>query len=236
MEGNSDGGPVEEQVDESVAASCIDSPDTLIPGSGFRHSRFYFWKKRLGHYPNFLYWNLRGRPERTPHFLKQRTVKEYARAYGLRTLVEAGTYYGEMVAATRKCFASICSIEWDRRLAALAQSRFALYPHIRVLQGDSELWIPRMLEDIHAPCLFWLDGGYFIWAANKSNPGRLMSELKAILNHSISGHVILLDDARCLNGQNGAPRIEDFLRSIHTDYPDRIVEVRHDIVRITPAN
>jgi hypothetical protein len=59
---------------------------------------FYGAYKALGHYPDYWYWQLRGRPIRSPHLLKQRTVRQYADRYGLRVLVETGTYYGEMVA------------------------------------------------------------------------------------------------------------------------------------------
>src|ERR1051326_2569108 len=63
---------------------------------------FYGVYKSLGHYPDYWYWKLRGEPIRSPHLLKQRTVREYAQRYGLRVLVETGTYYGEMVAAMQK--------------------------------------------------------------------------------------------------------------------------------------
>ncbi len=52
----------------------------------------------------YWYWILRGRPERSPHLLKQKTVREYGERFGLKTLVETGTYYGEMVAAMKRRF------------------------------------------------------------------------------------------------------------------------------------
>ena len=65
---------------------------------------FYGVYKSLGHYPDYWYWKLRGQPVRSPHLLKQRTVREYAEKYRLRTMVETGTYYGEMVAAMKNRF------------------------------------------------------------------------------------------------------------------------------------
>ena len=38
-----------------------------------------------------------------------------------------------------------------------------------------------------------------------------------------------------LNGQNGAPTVEQLKQRIETDFPGRKVEVKHDILRITPA-
>ena len=58
--------------------------------------------KVLGHYPDYWYWILRGRPLRSPHLLKQKVVREYGERFGLKTLVETGTYYGEMVAAMKE--------------------------------------------------------------------------------------------------------------------------------------
>ena len=41
---------------------------------------FYSAYKSLSHYPDYWYWNLRGRPRRTPHLLKQRTESLNTRA------------------------------------------------------------------------------------------------------------------------------------------------------------
>src|ERR1700760_2965445 len=84
--------------------------------------------KQLGHYPDYWYWKLRGEPRRIPHLLKQRTVLEYARRFGLTTLGETGTYYGEMIAAVAGKFEQICSIELDQQLAKRAQQRFREQP------------------------------------------------------------------------------------------------------------
>ena len=81
--------------------------------------------KALGHHPDYWYWILRGRPARSPHLLKQKTVREYGEKYGLKTLVETGTYYGEMVAAMKGRFDRIYSIEYVAELANRARKKFA---------------------------------------------------------------------------------------------------------------
>jgi hypothetical protein len=43
-----------------------------------------------------------------------------------------------------------------------------------------------------------------------------------------------MDDARGLNGQNGAPTVEQLQERIQTKFPGRSVEVKYDILRITP--
>ena len=189
--------------------------------------------KALGHYPDYWYWQLRGKPVRSPHLLKQRTVQEYARKYGLRILVETGTYYGEMVAAMKGRFDQIYSVEYDPQLARRAAGKFARYDHIKILEGDSQQVIPELLKSITEPTLFWLDAGYYGWAGLQGDKQRLTTELEAILRHSLRGHVILMDDARGLNGQNGAPTVAELTQRIETEFPGRMVEVQYDILRIT---
>ena len=196
---------------------------------------FYGVYKSLGHYPDYWYWQLRGRPVRSPHLLKQRTVLEYARRYGLRTLVETGTYYGEMVAAMRRHFDQIYSVEFDHALANRAQRKFSHDRHIHIIEGDSQTAVPELLKSLTRPALFWLDAGYYGWAGLQGDRRRLTSELEAILRHPLKGHVILMDDARGLNGQNGAPTVPELQQRIEAEFPGRQVEVRFDILRIVQA-
>jgi hypothetical protein len=195
---------------------------------------FYGAYKALGHYPDFWYWKLRGEPLRSPHLVKQRTVREYADRYHLRILVETGTYYGEMVAAMKNHFAEIYSVEYASELARRAQKKFAALQHIHILEGDSQREIPALLQSLKEPALFWLDAGYYGWAGLEGDKQRLTTELEAILGHSIAAHVILMDDARGLNGQNGAPTVQQLQERIQAKFPGRSVEVKHDILRITP--
>ena len=46
-----------------------------------------------------------------PHFVKQNTIREYQKKYGYKTLIETGTYLGDMVDAPQKQFKTIISIE-----------------------------------------------------------------------------------------------------------------------------
>jgi hypothetical protein len=217
---------------------------------------FYGVYKSLGHYPDYWYWKLRGEPIRSPHLLKQRTVRDYAQRYGLRVLVETGTYYGEMVQAMKGRFTEIHSVEFDPALAQRAKTKFARWPHIHILEGDSQKVVPELLQSLKEPTLFWLDAGYYGWAGLHGNEKRLTSEIEAVLSHSIrnrstlggsisSGstasnpaqqHVILMDDARGLNGQNGSPTVPELKQRIEAEFPGRGFEVKYDILRITPSS
>ena len=189
--------------------------------------------KSLGHYPDYWYWKLRGQPVRSPHLVKQRAVREYAEKFGLRTLVETGTYYGEMVGAMKNHFAQIYSVEFEHQLAQRALKKFSRWPHIHILEGDSQQVVPDLLKKINQPALFWLDAGYYGWAGLQGDKQRLTTELEAILGHAVKGHVILMDDARGLNGQNGAPTIAELQQHIESGVPGRHVTVQYDILRIT---
>ena len=133
--------------------------------------------KQLGHYPDYWWWKLRGEPRRIPHLIKQRTVLEYAQRFGLTTLIETGTYYGEMIAAVVNRFRRIYSIELDPRLAMQARERFRRYPRVEIIEGDSQTLVPNLLQRIDERCLFWLDAGYCGWSGKVGNPDRLGSEL-----------------------------------------------------------
>jgi hypothetical protein len=190
--------------------------------------------KQLGHYPDYWWWQLRGKPRRIPHVVKQRTVIEYAQRFGLTTLAETGTYYGEMIAAVAHRFRRIYSIELDPRFARLAQDRFRRHSHVEIIQGDSQSAVPMLLQRLNERSLWWLDAGYYGWSGDFGNPNRLGSELNAILADRIPDHVILMDDADGVNGQAGAPTLEELTASIESSYPNRRVEVAHNILRITP--
>jgi hypothetical protein len=200
-----------------------------------RHTDFYPIYKSLGHHPDYWYWVLRGRPARTPHLMKQRTVAEYAKRYRVPVLIEAGTYYGEMVDAMKSQFDEIFSIEIDHGLASLAQRRFAEYKHIHILEGDSELLIQELLSKVKQPALFWLDAGYYGWGNQKGNKNRLIVELESILSSPYE-HVIVMDDAHGLNGKNGSPTVDQLTRHLNAKFPNRAVSVKHNILRIVPGN
>jgi hypothetical protein len=198
-----------------------------------RRTPLYGAYKALGHYPDYWYWILRGCPARSPHLLKQKVVREYGGKFALRTLVETGTYYGEMVAAVKKHFDRVYSIEFVPELAERAQRKFASDPRVRISCGDSRVVIPQVLAQLTAPALFWLDAGYYGWVGQRTDDQRLSAELEMILSHPFP-HIILLDDARGLTGKDGIPSVDEVKAFVESTFPGRAVQVEYDIMRITP--
>jgi len=181
-------------------------------------------------------WIKNGKPVPPPHLVKQKTVKEYAKKFYVDTLVETGTFLGDMVYVNRRTFSKIFSIELDRNLCEQAKKRFVRFPHISIMYGDSAEVLSRILADITRPCLFWLDAHYSggITAKGKLETP-IMQELRRILNHPIAEHVILIDDAREFVGQKDYPTIAQLRHLILEKRPNWVFEVKNDIIRIHKA-
>lgn len=177
-------------------------------------------------------WERNGRPAPPPPLVKRRIVAEHARRFGTRILVETGTYRGDMVAAQRRRFGRIWSIELQEQLAERAQARFAGDTHTTILSGDSAVLLPTILASIQEPCLFWLDAHYSAGITARGEVDTpIAAEIDAILRHPVAGHVVLIDDAREFTGANDYPTIAALTAAISERRPDWIVEVRDDIIR-----
>jgi hypothetical protein len=70
--------------------------------------------------------------------------------------------------------------------------------------------MPSVLETIHEPALFWLDGHYSGGdTARGDDDTPIRRELEHISKHPMRGrHLIVIDDLRCFDGQNGYPSLE----------------------------
>jgi hypothetical protein len=81
-----------------------------------------------------LQWRLAGRPVPPPPLVKQAIIKEHQQRFGLRVLVETGTFAGEMIHAVVDRFDRIYSIELDPGWHARAVARFAKQSHVILLR------------------------------------------------------------------------------------------------------
>lgn len=159
-----------------------------------------------------------GRLDRAPHLLKRRLIANRTRDYKPIVFVETGTLFGDMTYAHRDRFQRLYSIELDDQLYERAARRFQSYPHIHILHGNSGEKIAEVLREIDRPCLFWLDAHYSGGVTARGDEMTpIIDEIRHILNHSVCGHVIVIDDARLFNGNDGYPTfrvLRDFVESI----------------------
>lgn len=193
------------------------------------------WRRKIDQKRVAAQWKQYGLQSPMPNGDKQRTIIEYAERFRLPILIETGTYRGDMVNATKNIFRAIYSIELDQALFEQAQKRFSGDNHIVILPGDSAKVLPGILEKLHEPALFWLDGHY---SGGETALGNLqtpvLAEIKHILQHAVNGHVLLIDDARCFVGIGDYPTLDTLKKFIDSLKPGLQFEVHGDIIRVFP--
>lgn len=182
----------------------------------------------------FADWLAQGKPVPPPHIVKQKVVENFKVKFNLDTLVETGTFLGDMVYSQRKNFKKIISIELDETFSKDAQKKFKVYSNVEIIQGDSGKVLKQIVNKLDRPCLFWLDGHYSAgFTAKGELETPILAELEAILNNDFP-HVVLIDDARCFAGNNDYPTIgflEKYLLDIKKGYK---VDVVDDVIRFYP--
>lgn len=183
-----------------------------------------------------LIWRLKRRPIPPPHIIKQKIIKDYAKKFKLNTMIETGTFMGEMIDAVINIFPNIISIEFDPLLAERAKNKFSSNPHIRIFQGDSGNLLSEVMKNISEPCLFWLDAHYSgVGTAKSDLETPIVRELNILLDHPRTDHVVLIDDAREFTGNNNYPSLHEIENLIILKHPDWVMQVEDDIIRIHKA-
>jgi hypothetical protein len=184
---------------------------------------------------NLVLWGLSGRPVPPPGLVKARTIRKYARQYGLRCFVETGTYRGGTIAALKGDFDEIYSIELSEELHAVARKRFARERHIKLICGDSGEELPRLMERLACPAVFWLDAHYSGGeTAGGIEDTPIMKEIDCILKDRKT-HVILVDDMRLFGTDPAYPTSEALIAKIVGMAGERVrLEIRDDVLRIAP--
>jgi len=194
----------------------------------------YNWIKGIIHKIIINNWKKNGRPIPPPHIVKASILKQYAYKFSTEIFIETGTYRGDMILEMKHFFNQIYSIELDKNLYLRAEEKFDNTTNIYILQGDSSMILPDLLNKIEKKCLFWLDAHYSGGITARGNLDTpIMLELKSIFSHKIKDHIILIDDARCFNGSHNYPTIQDLRNFVKKERPDNwVFEIRDDIIRI----
>jgi hypothetical protein len=182
-------------------------------------------------YRHWLHNDRRGPP---PHLAKQAVLRQYQQRYQLPILVESGTYLGDMVEAMRGDFTRIISIELSSELHQRATRRFARFPAITIIQGDSGTVLAELAPQLDQGVLFWLDGHYSGGATAKGVGNTpILSELTTVMGLS-SPFVVLVDDAMLFTGTDDYPSLSDLEAHVAGVRPGTLIEVETDIIRIIP--
>jgi hypothetical protein len=183
-------------------------------------------RRRLGLYAEKR-WRARGCPAPPPASIKWGIIADQMQTHGLRVLVETGTYLGGTVDAFLHHASEIHSVELAPRLAARAKRRYRSFPHVHPALGDSATELPRILQTLGEPALFWLDGHASggITAAG-SNPVR--AELRAIVAEAPAGSVVLIDDARLFAGGD-YPSLDEIADLVE---PRFVATLADDVIRL----
>lgn len=179
-------------------------------------------------------WRNSGASIPPPHYVKQAVIIAYQNKFRCETFVETGTYYGDMVEVQKKYFKQLYSIELSPELFQKAKFRFKDDSKVKIIEGDSGKVLPSLMNGVKNPAIFWLDGHYSegITAKGEKNCP-IIEEIDGIFSESIQNHVILVDDARCFNGTDGYPTIDELFEHVKSKNSRYNVMVESDVIRFT---
>lgn len=175
---------------------------------------------------------------------KQQIMIAYKKKFPyIQHFVETGTRYGTTVAEMIKHFDHVHSIELHKGFQANNRKKFKKeieQKKVNLIDGDSTVELPKLLDQLDGPALFWLDGHF---SGGKTARGMMdtpiIQEILSIIKWKYhDDSVILIDDARLFVGyerakeKNYYPSIQD-LKDIFCLYkPDWMFEVKNDIIRV----
>ena len=182
-----------------------------------------------------MVWSMKGRKLPPPHSLKQEIINKIRKKYRYSTLIETGTFKGDMIEAQRRNFNRLYSIELSHELYINATERFKKFNHVIIIEGDSGIVLKTLIKQINEPAVLWLDGHYSggITAKGELNCP-VYKELDAIFENSELHHAILIDDARHFTGEADYPSTEELEEYVRTKNSLYSFSIEDDIIFILP--
>jgi len=139
-----------------------------------------------------------------------------------KIIIETGTYLGKGVEWALKHFDRVISIELLDKFYEPVAEKFKENDRVTIVKGNSADVLSTILEDIDESCFIYLDAHGDIKEAGL-NP--LYKELKAINEHLIKTHIIIIDDVRRFGVENDPnwiridiKRLKKMLYEINNDY------------------
>jgi hypothetical protein len=181
-------------------------------------------------------WRANNYPLPSPEYYKSARIKDFQKKSKITTLIETGTFLGDMIYFNRKNFKQIISVELSDELFLKANDRFKDIKNISLIKGDSALVLAEIVSKLNNPAIFWLDGhyskefkGFQTAKGNKECP--ILEELEPILKSPLN-HIILIDDARMFDGKNDYPTEEELYNFICQYRSEFMFDKRNDIFEI----
>jgi hypothetical protein len=185
-------------------------------------------------YPIWLFFPKIGAPDN--HIYKRKRIKSIALQYQCLSLIETGTYYGQMVNFCRKIFRHVKSAEIYEPLYLLNVEQFRADTKVEIYFGSSPKVLPEMIHNSEGRILFWLDGHYSGEGTGGGDDlAPIAKELNIISQLARNDHCILIDDARCFKGNEEYPTLDDIfiqLRKINGNY---LLSVDRDCIMALPV-
>lgn len=171
-----------------------------------------------------------------PYLVKRAMLKAEALRIGANTFIETGTYMGDTLWVMRNTCQKLISIEVQPQLAKIARSRFQNIHQVEIIIGDSAVELKRVVAEVQAPCLFWLDGHYSAGMTGRgSKDCPIYEELTAIAEEIRYPFSILIDDARCFGADPAYPTLDALEATIKAQFPEHRFNVWNDVIHITNA-
>jgi hypothetical protein len=197
--------------------------------------KVYYPLAYLWNIPKIIKWIHNGAASRPPHLVKMVIILGYLKRFNLNRFVETGTFKGDTLDYIARTGIDCVSIELSEDLFFSVKQRFKNFKNVLLIRGDSGQKLLEILQTIDEPALFWLDGHQMVGGVRGGLITPISLELKAILEHRIKNHVILIDDARLFKGISDYPLLEDLLHTVHS-HNMYAVEISSDIIRLVPKH
>ena len=140
-------------------------------------------------------------------------------------IIESGTYIGAFVKRIKSDYKHIHTIEIVESFYNDACVMFKNDDNVTCHIGDSPEVLRNILKDIDEPVTFWLDAHYQGGVQSDSSKKPLLEELKAIGEHHIKDHIIMIDDVRMFDIFGTTPEeVEDIIKRINPEYTIKYCE------------
>ena len=159
-----------------------------------------------------------------------------------RTFVETGTSIGNTASWAAEHFERVFTVEADPSLHERAKGAHGHFDNIEFLLGDSRGVLARMVSDLSAPAIFWLDGHFSgQGTAGEGDECPLLDELAAVRSSPVH-HAIFIDDARLFEcpppppcNPDDWPTIDQVIDGVRQADVERHITIVEDVIAAVPV-